>query len=464
MSYDYDAAVIGLGPAGMAVSIMGATMGLKVVGIEKRALGGECMNVGCIPSKALLRMAQVREEIRRKGSEAVDPELANPFKKISDYLNFIDQQKTRSMFDKVDLILREGSASFVDAHTLQVGERRVTAKRIFICTGTRPMIPPIPGLADIDYLTNESIFNLESIPSSLVILGGGAIGTELAQAFNRLGCKTTIVHMDPHLIPAGDETGARLVESSLESEGVTVLNGRKLTKAYKNDSGVVLETDQGEKIQGEKLLVAAGRKMDFTELKLENAGIEYDKKGIKVNKHLRTTASNVYAPGDCNGHVLFSHAAMHQGMIALINAMMPWPFKKDFRKYVVPWTVFSTPQYSHVGKTEKQLKADGVDYETIEIRYDDYGAAIAEGIDVGFVRVFVSTMGKIYGATIVGEGSGDMINEWGLAIQKGLRMHDIMFLQHSFPTMSFLTKRASEKWMMNRMKSSFLKRMARWMW
>ncbi|MBD3178368.1 MAG: NAD(P)/FAD-dependent oxidoreductase [Candidatus Latescibacteria bacterium] len=466
MSKKYDIAVIGLGPAGMAVSIMGSKMGLNVLGIEKDSLGGECMNVGCIPSKSLLRMASTRHALENAsalglaGGEKPYPD--RPFHKIREYLDFIGDKKTRSMFDKVDLKLREGSASFLDRHTIQVGDRKYRAKKIFICTGTSPAVPPIPGIEDIDYLTNETLFSQEEIPGSMVIIGGGAIGCEMAQAFSRLGSRVSVVHMDPYLLPHGDPDAGELLQKVFEEEGISVYNGRKLEKSEVKDGLVNLTTDHGEILTGEKLLVAAGRKPEFSSLNLEAAGVKYGRRGIRVSKHLQTSARNIYACGDCNGHFLFSHAAMHQGMIALINSMTPAPFRKDFRRYLVPWTVFTEPQISHVGKTMLQLEAEGVDYEIIEENYADYGAAIAEGIAVGSVKAYVSKWGRIYGARIIGEGSGEMINEWGLAIQNRLRMHNIMFLQHSFPTMSFLSKRVSEGWMMNRMKSSFLKKLIRW--
>ncbi len=466
MGNEYDIAVIGLGPAGMAVSIMGSEMGLNVLGIEREALGGECMNVGCIPSKSLLKMAAVRHSFGQasalglSGGEKPFPD--KPFEKIRDYLNYIGERKTRAMFDKVDLKLGEGSASFLDRNTIKVGESKYRARRIFICTGTRPAVPPIPGIEDTGYLTNENLFDLEEVPGSMVIIGGGAIGCEMAQAFSRLGCRTSVVHMDPYLLPHGDPDAGELLQKVFEEEGIEVYNGRKLEKAEMKNGMVTLHTDHGETLAGERLLVAAGRMHDFSSLNLEAAGVKYGPRGIRVSRHLQTSARNIYACGDCNGYFLFSHAAMHQGMIALINSMTPAPFRRDFRKYVVPWTVFTEPQISHVGKTKARLDAEGTDYEIIEEKYEDYGAAIAEGIAVGSVKAYAGKSGRIYGVRIIGEGSGEMINEWGLAIQNRLRMHNLMFLQHSFPTMSFLTKRVSEGWMMNRMKSNFLKKLIKW--
>ncbi len=467
-NYDYDVLTIGLGPAGMAVSVMASEMGLKVCAIESRKIGGECMNVGCIPSKALLRISEHRHAVSRfadmqLGSVAA-PEILRPFEKIADDIRYINEAKTSKMFAKVDLVLGQGKAAFVDAHSVAVGDKQYTAKRIFIAAGTEPAVPPIPGLKELDILTNNNLFQLDKVPASLLILGGGAIGCEMAQAFQRLGSQVTIVHMDPHLVPIGDPEAAQLLEKHLTKEGVVVLNGRKIESVTKTVRGVVLTTSEGESIEAERILVAAGRKVDLSSLQLEKAGIATGKRGIVVDKRLRTNQKHIFAVGDCNGHAQLSHAAMHQGMIALMNTMMPGPMKMDFRRFSIPWTVFTDPEVSYVGKTEKELKDKGVKYETIQVRYDDYGAAIAENVAYGFVKVFASKAGRIYGVSIVGRGSGEMINEWALAIQYKLRLHQIMMQQHSFPTMGFLSKRVAETWMMRRMANPWLKRMAQWMY
>jgi len=467
MRYDYDVAVIGLGPAGMAASIMAAEMGLRVLGIERRALGGECMNVGCIPSKALLRMGHVRHLVGRLSEYALAdlplPAPTDPFERIAAHLRFVAEKKTAAMFSKVDLRVGEGTASFVDSHTISISGRSATAKRIFVCVGTRPAVPPIVGIDSVDFLTNETIFHLPSVPESLVILGGGAIGCEMAQAFRRLGSRVTIVHLDPHLLPHGDWDAGKLLEEAFAGEGIHVHNARGVRRITPEGGGVALHTDHGEVLRGERLLVAAGRRFDLAELNLEAAGVRYGAKGIAVDRRLRTSTPHIYAPGDCNGIHLFSHAAMHQGMIALMDTLIPWPIRLDFRKYVVPWTVFTEPQIAHVGMLERDLKAQDIAHEVIEERYADYGAAIAEGIAVGSVRAYVSKAGRIYGVRIIGDGAGEMVNEWGLAIQNRLRLHRIMLLQHSFPSMSFLTKRVSERWMINRMRNPHLRRLVRWL-
>ncbi len=467
--YEYDLAVIGLGPAGMAVSIMASQMGLRVCAIEANKVGGECMNVGCIPSKALLRMAKVRKTVARLDKYALaplePPRVLEPFGQVQQSLGYISQNKTMAMFDKVDMILQEGKARFIDRHTLDVGDRRGTPRRIFICVGTRPALPSFEGLDAKRVLTNENIFQLERIPESMTVLGGGAIATEMAQAFARLGSRVTMVMRGSGVMWREDADATALLTHSLEADGIEIRPNRTIRRIEHRDNGTTaVQADEDAPLEAEKLLVATGRRMDLGALELENAGVAYTDAGIKVNRHLRTTAGNIYAPGDCNGYAQFSHAAMHQGMLALINAMTPHPFKRNYQRYVVPWTVFTDPAFSWVGPRESELKKRGVKYEPITVRYEDYGAAIAEGVDSGFVRILTSPTGRIYSAGIIGEGSPEAINEWALAIQQRLRMHHIMFLQHSFPSMAFLSKRAAETWMTQRMQNPRLRGLARWMY
>jgi pyruvate/2-oxoglutarate dehydrogenase complex dihydrolipoamide dehydrogenase (E3) component len=468
MKYDYDLIVIGLGPAGMAVSIMSSEMGLKVCAIEKHKVGGECMNVGCIPSKSLLRIAKHRnafDKLTKMGlSESPKPAVNRSFEVIQEHLKYISEKKTIKMFDKVEMIYQKGPAEFVDSHTVKVGDNKYSGKRIFICTGTGPAIPDFQGISDVNYLTNENMFSLNRIPESLIIIGGGAIACEMAQAFSRLGSKVTVIIRGPRLMWREDSEATDILESVFEEEGITILKEQKPSKFELQDDNVVMHTDKAQRITAQKVLVAAGRKYSFEDLKFENAGVNVNKKGaIEVNKYLQTSQPHIFAAGDCNGHFLLSHAAMHQGMIALMNSMIPNPFKKNFLKYAVPWTVFTEPQISRVGMNEKELKDKSIKYEVIKVNYQDYGAAIAEQVDIGFVKAFISPAGKIYGVYIIGEGSGEMINEWTLAIQKKHRIHNIMMLQHSFPTMGFLTKRAGETWMMNKMKSKIVKKICKFM-
>ncbi|HER24421.1 MAG TPA: NAD(P)/FAD-dependent oxidoreductase [Candidatus Atribacteria bacterium] len=464
MKYDFDLICIGLGPAGMAVSVMAAEMGLKVCGIEKNKIGGECMNVGCIPSKSLLRIAKYRHsflKLKEMGlSEGLMPNITSPFSKINDYLDYISEKKTLKMFDKVELILDKGEASFIDSHTVKVSDRNITAQRIFIATGTEPLVPPIEGISDIDILTNQNIFQLTKIPESMTIIGGGAIGCEMAEAFTRLGTKCTIVQMDDFLIPNGDKETGDLLKKIFNKANIEVYNSKKITSIKNEDGKISLFTEDGVCLKSEKLLIAAGRKIVLDALKLDNAGVKYSKGGIEVDSEYKTSVKHIYAVGDCNGGMMFSHAAMHQGMFAIMNAVSPFAVFK-YRNYVIPWTVFTEPQVSFVGMNEEELKKKGIKYKAYIAKYENYGAAIAENVSVGYVKVFANSLGRVFGVTIVGDGSGEMINEWALIIQKKIRLYSVVFLAHSFPTMGFLSKRVAEQWMMEKMKSNLVKNICR---
>lgn len=460
MKYDYDLICIGLGPAGMAVSVMAHALGLRVLAIERRSVGGECMNVGCIPSKGILRYAARQKNARDFFKELALPHAHAPFEKIREHLRFIGEKKTMTMFEKIPIIF--GEATFADAHTVSVNGEKKSARKIFIATGTRPAIPNFLGAESVDFLTNETIFSLDAVPASLIVFGGGAIACELAQAFARLGSAVTLVQRSPHILSKMDPDAAALVEKKFREEGIRLLTGTLPASVRNVDGQIELTTTSGEIVRAEKILAAAGRRFDFSSLKLDNAGVALAPRGnIRVNDFLQTSQPHIYAVGDCNGEHLFSHAAMHQGMIALMNAMLPRPFRKRFRKYVVPATMFTSPQVSEVGARERALRERGIVFETVVCRYSDYGAAIAEEIPDGFVKAFVGRTGRILGASIVGENSGEMINEWALAVQKKMRITDLLFLQHSFPTMGFLSKRIAETWTMKRAENPILQRIAR---
>ena len=461
----YDIIVIGMGPAGMAVSAMAVKLGLSVLGIEKNKIGGECLNCGCIPSKALLKageMRKVMENLEHYGMHAAEkPEVNDPLRIVREKVDLINGPKTMKTFDKVELVLGQGDAEFVDAHTVRVGEKEYRGKKIFIATGTEPMIPPIEGLDQVEKLTNVNLFEQKEIPESLMIIGGGAIGSEMAQAFSRLGSKVIVAHMDPHLIPAGDKQAGDLLQKMFEEENIEVYNQTSISKVEQVDGQIVTHTDKGV-FKTARILVAAGRKPVFDGLKLENAGVKFTKRGITVNQRLQTNRRNIYGIGDCNGISLFSHAAMHQGMLALMNALNPTPFKKFKNSdFIVPWSVFTKPEIAEVGMSEEQARAAGIKFKVIRSDYADYGRTIADGQPEGFVKVITNEKGKIFGATVVGESASELIHEWTMAMQYKHSLFDIMMMQHSFPTISLMNKRAAENWMMEMAEKPWLQKLAK---
>lgn len=462
----YDIIVIGMGPAGMAVSAMGSAMGLKVLAVEKHKVGGECLNCGCIPSKALLKAGEanyIAKNLRKYGIQATVETIADePLNVVREKVYGINNKKFMKVFEKVELLLGKGEAEFVNDRTIKVGNEEYTAKKIFIATGTEPFIPPIQGLRDVPKLTNVNIFEQQEIPKTLTIIGGGAIGTEMAQAFSRLGSKVVLIQMDSHLIPAGDEEAGRLLEEAFKKEGIEVYNSTAISKVEEKDGQIHTYTDKGTFIS-EKILVATGRKAVLEPLKLENAKIKYTKKGIIVDEYMRTNRKHIFAVGDCNGLALFSHAAMHQGMLALMNAMNPVPFTKMKRsKYLVPWSVFTKPEVAQVGLTEKEAKEKGIKHIVVKKDYKSYGRTVADGQPEGFIKVITNNLGKIYGVTIVGEAASEMIHEWIIAIQKKASLFDIMMTQHSFPTISMLNKMIAEDWMMQKMGNKWIQKFAKW--
>lgn len=461
----HDIIVIGMGPAGMAVSAMGSAMGLDVLAVESHKVGGECLNYGCIPSKALLKAGEavsIAANLKSFGIKSAGKTVSgDPLQIVRDKVNRISGPKTMKMFDKVNMVLGKGQARFVDARTVEVAGKQYTAKKIFIATGTEPFIPPIPGLDTVPRLTNMNLFAQKDIPKTLMVLGGGAIGSEMAQAFSRLGSKVTVVQMDPHLLPNGDEEAGRELEAAFEKEGIKVFNSVTVERVEQKQGKIVTVTNRGT-FRTDRILVATGRSPVLAPLALEKAGVKFGPKGIKVDQTMRTSVRHIYAVGDCNGLALLSHAAMHQGMLALMNAMLP--LKKFKRKnFIVPWSVFTTPEVAQAGLTERQARERGLKFTVIKELYADYGRTIADGKPEGFVKVLATGRGKIHGVTIVGEAASEMIHEWVLAMQQGTGLFGILMMQHSFPTISLMNKRIAEKWMMNKMGSKFLRKMAKLM-
>ena len=443
----------------MAVAAMAPSMGMTVLAVEDHKVGGECLNYGCTPSKALLKSAEVnyiannteKYGIKLEGKTVVE----NPLEIVREKIAQINGTKTMKMFDKnkVTFILNEGKAKIVDEHTIEVGNKKYTGRSIFIATGAKPFVPPIPGINDVDILTNLNMFEQEEVPKSLTIIGGGAIGTEMAQAFSRLGSKVVIVQMDSHLIPIGDEEAGKLLEKKFIEEGIEVYNSTSIEKVENDGDMILVKTSKGD-FRSEKLLVAAGRKVSVESLGLDTLGIETTRKGITVDEYMRTNVENIYAIGDCNGIAQLSHAAMHQGMLALMNSISPMQIPRLERKnYAVPWSVFTKPEIAQVGLNEKQAKESGIEYMISRTEYEDYGRTLTDGETDGFIKVISDMNGTVLGATIAGHVASELIQEWTMAVQNQMSLFNIAMTQHSFPTLSIMNKRVAENWMMEVAKS-----------
>ncbi|THB62613.1 MAG: NAD(P)/FAD-dependent oxidoreductase, partial [Spirochaetaceae bacterium] len=404
-------------------------------------------------------------------AQVADPQAAadqgNPLEIVREKLSGIKNKKFMKAFEKTTYV--QGQAKFTGPRTVSVDGQEYTAKYIYIATGTVPNIPPIPGLAEVpDLLTNVNLFELPVIPQSMTIIGGGAIGCEMAQAFRRLGCQVSVVHIDQHIVPLADQDAAAVLQEALAADGIKVYNAHKIEGVSQEGGQNVVTikpldgSGQAVKLKSEKVLVAAGRSPAISELGLEKAGIKTGPLGIKTDKYLRTNRRRIFAVGDCNGYSLFSHSAMHQGMLALMRAVSPLPMRMfQSRRYQVPWAVFTQPELAEVGINEKQAREHGIKFEVIKKEYRSYGRTVADGHPDGFIKVITNPFGRIYGVTIVGQAASELIHEWVFAIQHKKSMFSIMMMQHAFPSISMINKMVCEDWMMKRMESRLLRRIIR---
>ncbi len=444
-----DICIIGAGSAGLSVAAGASQMGASAVLIEKGKMGGDCLNTGCVPSKALIAAA----------SAAHAPSISEPFG--------IHLSAARTDFDRVHAHIRgviakiapvdsverfEGlgvnvikeTARFVSAREVQAGDHAVKARRFVIATGSAPAIPPIPGLQSVPYLTNESLFELTTCPSHLVIIGGGPIGIEMAQAFRRLGADVTVVDQ-ASILAMDDPEAVEVVRRALLSEGVTLFENARIEAVRAASSGIeaaIRGNDGGQiQAQGSHLLIAAGRKPRVDGLNLEAAGVTYTSNGIKVDARLRTANRKIFAIGDCAGGPQFTHAAGYHAGIVIRNALLGLPAKTDYS--ALPRVTYTDPELAHVGLTGLEAERLGHKTKILTSLFAENDRAQAERRTEGLAKIVLGRKGKILGATIAGPHAGELILLWGLAISAGLKISKIASLIAPYPTLSEVSKRAA---------------------
>jgi dihydrolipoamide dehydrogenase len=450
--YDYDLIVIGGGAAGLTCSTGAAQFGAKTLLIEKeKELGGDCLHYGCVPSKSLIKSSSIYNSIKNSSMYGL-PDMQVPavdFQKISDRIKGIISEiqvhdSPGFIKDKYNVDTMFGDPSFVDNHTINIDGKEISSKRFVIATGSSPVIPPIEGIKDISYLTNRDIFFLDSLPDSLIVLGGGPIGLEMAQAFSRLGTRVTVVEFFDKLLPREDEDISSFVLEKLQKDKVVFMLGTKAVKASNDGGEVKLTVKQGEKefdISAEKILISTGRKPNIEGLSLDDAGIEYDKRGIKVDSRLRTSVKNIFACGDVSGGLQFTHVAGYEGGIAMANAIMRVPVKADYSK--VPWCTYLDPEIASIGYNEKRAQEAGIAYTVQKKYFKDNDRALAEGLTEGFLKLLINKKGKIIGVQLVGAHAGELIHEWVAAINGKIGLSTIAQAIHVYPTLSEINKGAS---------------------
>jgi pyruvate/2-oxoglutarate dehydrogenase complex dihydrolipoamide dehydrogenase (E3) component len=448
---DYDLIIIGGGSAGLTAAAGAKALGAKVAIIEKAKMGGDCLNYGCVPSKTLIKSSKVANYIKHADKYGLGP-VRSSFKfskvtaRVQKVISSIAKHESPDYLRKQGIDVLLGSAKFINNHTLELKGKQITAKKFIICTGSRPLIPPIEGLIGSGFLTNEEVFDIKKQPKALAVVGGGPIGCELALAFARLGTKVTIVQRGERLLPRDDMDVSDFITKRFKEEGITILTKADTKKVTKNRTTKELIIDHNgtmKKLKVEEILMAVGRKVNKEGLGLDDIGVKTGK-GIIVDKYLRTSVKNIYAAGDCAGPYLFTHMAGYQAAIALRNALF-WG-KSAINYSSVPWVTYLDPEIAHVGKSETELKKEGTDYILLSAEFSDVDRAICEGDTKGFVKVMVNKKGKILGATLVGTGVGEQLPLYTLAIKKGMNVGTLYGIIYSYPTMSEVSRKIGGQW------------------
>jgi pyruvate/2-oxoglutarate dehydrogenase complex dihydrolipoamide dehydrogenase (E3) component len=447
---DVDIAVIGAGSGGLSVAAGAAQLGASTVLIEKHLMGGDCLNTGCVPSKALLASAKAARRWRGETALGVDyappnVDFAAVNRHVHEVIAAIAPNDSVERFEGLGVKVIKGTARFVGPAELEVEGTRIRARRIVVATGSKAAVPPIPGIESVPYFTNETVFANTELPDHLIVIGGGPIGIEMAQAHHSLGSKVTVLEA-ARILPKDDPELVSLLRERLVGDGIAIREGVKIERIEAEAGGVVafLRAADGkeERITGSHLLVAAGRRPNTGGLDLEKAGIEFGPRGITVDARLRTTNRRVFAIGDVAGGPQFTHVAGYHAGIVIRNALFRQPAKVDYR--ALPWVTYADPELAHVGLTEAEAKAKhGEDIVVLRWPYHENDRAQAERKTQGLVKAITTRSGKILGATILGAQAGELIQVWVLAIGQGLNIKALAGMIAPYPTLGEVSKRAA---------------------
>lgn len=454
--FDYNLVVIGAGSAGLVTSYIAAALKAKVALVEKHKMGGDCLNTGCVPSKAIIKSAKAvhfLKKARSLGIESTSPSVhfREVMERVQKIVQKVEPHDSVERYQSLGVECINGEAKIISPFQIKVGEREITTRAIVIATGAGPLVPKIPGLDQVRYLTSDNVWNLRELPKRLLVLGGGPIGCELAQSFQRLGSQVTQVEMAPRLMGREDSDVSEHIEKVFRSEGIQVLTNHKALEFSRRNSSNILKCESKNgivELEFDQVLLALGRKPNVSGFGLENLDIEISNRGtIEHDPFLRTKYPNIYVCGDVAGPYQFTHTAAHQAWYASVNSLLsPFvKFKADYR--VIPWCTFTDPEVARVGMNELEAKEKRLKYEVTTYELDDLDRAIADSEDHGFVKV-LTEMGsdKILGATIVGTHGGDMIAEFILAMKYNLGLNKILGTIHIYPTFPEANKYAAGRW------------------
>jgi pyruvate/2-oxoglutarate dehydrogenase complex dihydrolipoamide dehydrogenase (E3) component len=442
-----DLIIIGGGVGGLVTASVAGQLGLKVTLIEKNPkLGGDCLHYGCVPSKSLIRAAKVASLMRRGeefGLAAMAPrvDLGAVNDSVRDIIETIQEHDDPERFRGYGVDVRFGEARFLNQGEVEVKGERLGGRRFVIATGSRPAVPPVAGLEEAGYLTNETVFSQRELPRRLAVLGGGPIGVELAQAFQRLGSRVTLVEMGDEILPREEPAIARELRERLQAEGMDIRVGTRVDRVATEAGGQCLYTvSNGEHVplMADEILVAAGRVPNVDSLDLDAAGVEYGRSGIAVDARMRTNRRHIYACGDVTGIAPFTHMAEYQAGIVISNAVFRFPKKADYR--VAPWVTYSDPELARVGLTGTEARQQYDDAEVLEFAFSDIDRALAEREPDGRMQLVVRR-NRILGATILGAHAGELLHEIVLAMQANVKIGQLSAAIHAYPTLAQIHRR-----------------------
>lgn len=430
----YDLIVIGAGAGGLTSAFTALGFGKKVLLVEKAKPGGECTWSGCIPSKALINVAK-DVHAARKIVPSLEYDTAEALSQVRKVIGAVYEEETPEVLIAAGADYAQGAAKFIDANSISVGDKVYRGKKFVIATGSSPLLVPIPGLDEVDYLTNENIFEQERLPSSMIVLGGGAIGVELAQAMNRLGVQVTVVEMQPEIMFREEASFAQTLREKLSAEGVTFYVDSKAVKVEKIAEGVRLHIDKdGETstLDGQTLLLALGRKANSDNLGLAEIGVACDR-GISVNDKLQTSVSNIYACGDVVGPYQFSHMANYQGKLAVMNALLPFSRKASYTN--AAWTTFTEPEFARAGLTQAEASEQyGGKIRVYEYNFDKLDRAKTKAGDAGRIKLITDTKSRVLGAHIIGSRAGELICQVQTMKHFKIPFGKLQAVIHPYPT------------------------------
>lgn len=450
-NFDFDIGIIGGGAAGLTMASGAAQLGAKVLLIEKEPhLGGDCLHYGCVPSKTLIKSAYVYHLMKsgpQYGLPAIDPppvDFRAVAARIAGVIGQIQKHDSVERFCGLGARVEFGSPRFTDEHSVEMLGRRFSAANWLIATGSSPAAPPLKGLENVPYLTNRDLFSLDELPASLIILGAGPIGIEMAQAFARLGSHVTVIQRSGQILGKEDTDMAAVIQASLEADGVSFEMNAAVERVETRDGKrrVVLNGDSGERLlEADQLLVALGRSANAEGLGLDNAGVKYRSRGIEVNNRLRTSQKHIYAAGDVTGRYQFTHAAGYEAGVVLANAIFHLPRRTDYSR--LPWCTYTDPELASLGMNEKAAQAEGIEYNVFSEHFADNDRALAEGSGLGKIKLLVNEKDKPIGVQIAGLHAGEIIGEWVAVMGGGVSLASLASAMHPYPTLGEANKRVA---------------------